>query len=300
MLCDLYDTRTYGGSQWYTSHRSGRAILSPTPVNTAVSPSGGPSSDDCYTTLLHNPDDDLGSSSGKVTGKQPGVCYTNDRHKRPWIMWRSGRLYYRQRVPTSLLSIVGKREIWRSLGTDSPTVALRRSHEIATSIERDFEAARSQAGLPVDHKILSVADPKFAIRAEASSVEAVVSLTLREVYDTYMTDPTRDWSPQTRMAYEATRRQALPHADRADRVQPAASRRRLPLRPWRRRSLSALGGWRDRSRTCAEPVFDFLAAERCRALRQLPRLRDQRGLCSPPRCSQISRSPQQNKRLAHG
>ena len=124
-------------------------------------------------------------------------------------MWRSGRLYYRQRVPASLLSIVGKREIWRSLGTDSPTVALRRSHEIAASIERYFEAARSQAGLPVDHKILSVADAKLAIRAEASSVEAVVSLTLREVYDTYMTDPTRDWSPRTRMAYETTRKQAL-------------------------------------------------------------------------------------------
>jgi integrase len=124
-------------------------------------------------------------------------------------MWRSGRLYYRQRVPTSLLSIVGKREIWRSLGTDSLTVALRRSHEIAASIERYFEAARSQAGLPVDHKILSMADEKLAIRAEASSTEAVVSLTLREVYDTYMTDPTRDWSPRTRMAYETTRRQAL-------------------------------------------------------------------------------------------
>ncbi len=95
------------------------------------------------------------------------------------------------------------------MGTDSPTVALRRSHEIAASIERYFEAARSQAGLPVDHKILSVADAKLAIRAKASSNETVVSLTLREVYDTYMTDPTRDWSPRTRMAYETTRRQAL-------------------------------------------------------------------------------------------
>jgi len=124
-------------------------------------------------------------------------------------MWRAGRLYYRRRVPASLLPIVGKREVWRSLATDSPTVALRRSHEIAASIERYFEAARSQAGLPVDHRILSVADVKLVIRAEASSVEAVVSLTLREVYNTYMTDPTRDWSPRTRMAYETTRRQAL-------------------------------------------------------------------------------------------
>ncbi len=56
------------------TNRSGRAISSPTPVNTAVSPSGGPSSADCYTTLLHNPDDDLGTSSGKLSGKQPGGC----------------------------------------------------------------------------------------------------------------------------------------------------------------------------------------------------------------------------------
>ena len=118
--------------------RSGRAISSPTPVNTAVSPSGGPSSDDCYTSLLHNPDHDRGSSVGKPSGKQPGDCYTNDLHKRSHIMWRTGRLYYRRRVPTSLRSIVGKREVWRSLGTDSPTVALRRSHQIAASIERCF------------------------------------------------------------------------------------------------------------------------------------------------------------------
>ena len=56
------------------SNRSGRATSSPTPVNTTVLPAGGPSSDDCYTTLLHNPDHDLGSSSGKPSGKQPGDC----------------------------------------------------------------------------------------------------------------------------------------------------------------------------------------------------------------------------------
>jgi hypothetical protein len=33
----------------------------------------GPSSDDCYTNLLHNPDHDLGSGSCKPSGKQPGA-----------------------------------------------------------------------------------------------------------------------------------------------------------------------------------------------------------------------------------
>src|ERR1019366_3267542 len=66
-----------------------------------------------------------------------------------------GRIYYRRRVPEGLRAIVGKREIWRSLGTDSRTVALRRSHVVATLIERDFEKARSLAGLPVDQAIIS-------------------------------------------------------------------------------------------------------------------------------------------------
>ena len=56
--------------------RSGRAIVSPTVENAADLPSAGPSSDDCYTPLLHNPDHDPGSSSGKRSGKRTGGCYT--------------------------------------------------------------------------------------------------------------------------------------------------------------------------------------------------------------------------------
>ncbi|MBP7701448.1 MAG: tyrosine-type recombinase/integrase [Phenylobacterium sp.] len=40
-----------------------------------------------------------------------------------------------------------------------------------------------------------------AVEAEAAS-----GVTLGELYDTYMADPTRDWSPTTRMAYQTTRR----------------------------------------------------------------------------------------------
>ena len=57
--------------------RSGRAIVSPIVEKTADLPSDGPYSDDCYTTLLHNPDHDAGSSSGKRSGKRAGGCYTN-------------------------------------------------------------------------------------------------------------------------------------------------------------------------------------------------------------------------------
>jgi hypothetical protein len=56
--------------------RSGRAIASPIVENAADLPSAGPCFDDCYTTLLHNPDHDPGSSSGKRSGKRAADCYT--------------------------------------------------------------------------------------------------------------------------------------------------------------------------------------------------------------------------------
>ena len=71
-----------------TSGRSGRAIVSLIVENTAVSPSGGPSSDDCYTTLLHNPGHDLGSSSGKRSGKRAGGCLAATFRVGGGCLWR--------------------------------------------------------------------------------------------------------------------------------------------------------------------------------------------------------------------
>jgi hypothetical protein len=66
--------------------RSGRASLSPDIENTTVSPSGGPSFDDCYTVLLHNPDHDPGSSISKRSGNVRRGCYTNDARDRH-LLW---------------------------------------------------------------------------------------------------------------------------------------------------------------------------------------------------------------------
>lgn len=38
--------------------------------------------------------------------------------------------------------MVGKKEIWKSLGTESPTVAKRRALRVAALIEHEFEVAR--------------------------------------------------------------------------------------------------------------------------------------------------------------
>jgi integrase len=88
------------------------------------------------------------------------------------------------------------------LGTDSLTVAKRRALRIAATIEHEFEVARSHAGLSVDQIVLE----GFPQPTSAGESCGASGLTLRELYDAYMSDPTRDWSPTTRMAYQTTRR----------------------------------------------------------------------------------------------
>jgi hypothetical protein len=89
---------------------------------------------------------------------------------------------------------------------------VRRSHQIAAIIEHAFEAARSQAGLSFDPAMLCDI-PKGSVAkdhpAPVGREEAKGGATLRELYEAYMTDPTRDWSSRTRLAYNTTRRLVL-------------------------------------------------------------------------------------------
>jgi integrase len=93
---------------------------------------------------------------------------------------------------------------------------MRRSSQVAAEIEHDFEVARLRVGLTVDQMILSGFAPKSATAAglvpepaSGPTGHAAEGPTLRQVYDAYMADPTRDWSPRTRFAYETTRRVVL-------------------------------------------------------------------------------------------
>jgi hypothetical protein len=96
-------------------------------------------------------------------------------------------------------------------------VALRRSYDVAATVERDFEEARVGAGLSVDQQILATSSRAASTPTEIDMPEGVAvgppnstpGLTLRELYDAYMSDPTRDWSPRTRLAYDTTRRLVL-------------------------------------------------------------------------------------------
>ena len=93
---------------------------------------------------------------------------------------------------------------------------MRRSHQVAASIECDFERARLRAGLSFDQLILSraVGDGPVLTREPASvappiALQPLHGATLREAYEAYMNDPTHDWSPRTRLAYDTTRRLVL-------------------------------------------------------------------------------------------
>ena len=85
---------------------------------------------------------------------------------------------------------------------------------MAAQIEHEFEVCRSKMGLIIDPIILEAFTepvPMASASASASVVEPEEpnGITLGDLYDAYMDDPTRDWSPTTRMAYQTTKRIVL-------------------------------------------------------------------------------------------
>jgi hypothetical protein len=67
-------------------------------------------------------------------------------------------------------------------------------------VEHDFEVARRRAGMMVgDHLIMATIHPVVASMVEPTPVTVAsvkAGATLREVYDSYMADPTRDRPPK--------------------------------------------------------------------------------------------------------
>lgn len=109
-------------------------------------------------------------------------------------------------MPEALRAIVGKNEVWKSLGTDSPTVAKRRALRVAAEVEHEFEVARSRVGLIVDQIVLDGFSERPPYVEPVVDAEPLPGITFGDVYDAYMNDPTRAWSPTTRMAYQTTKR----------------------------------------------------------------------------------------------
>ena len=82
---------------------------------------------------------------------------------------------------------------------------------VAAQIELEFEIARSRVGLIVDPIMLEAFTEPVPLASTPAIIETEAStgITLGDLYDAYMDDPTRDWSPTTRMAYQKSKRRVV-------------------------------------------------------------------------------------------
>ncbi len=90
-------------------------------------------------------------------------------------------------------------------------MAKRRALRVTAQIEHEFEIARSRVGLIVDPIMLEAFTEPVPLASTPAIVETEAStgITLGDLYDAYMDDPTRDWSPTTRMAYQKSKRRVV-------------------------------------------------------------------------------------------
>ncbi|WP_353954241.1 DUF6538 domain-containing protein [Brevundimonas diminuta] len=110
-----------------TRNPVGCATLSKLVENATDLPSARPFSNDVYTTCLHNSPHSQKLTRSNHWANRSNSVYTNRLHiVRTHLVQKRGRIYYRRRVPEALRGIIGRREVWRSLGTDLSPQAERR------------------------------------------------------------------------------------------------------------------------------------------------------------------------------
>lgn len=131
------------------------------------------------------------------------------------MLRRGHKLYYRHSVPVDAQRLLNRVEVWRSLRTDSLAVAVRRLPSVIARIEMEIEHARAVAGLPVDPTLIRPLNDDPSVRSlviapsPPTSTQPDDALTLGEAYRSYIDDPTRAWSANTREAYETSRKLAI-------------------------------------------------------------------------------------------
>lgn len=120
-------------------------------------------------------------------------------------------------VPLDSQSLIGRKEFWRSLRTDSEKIVLRRLASTISAIEAKIEIARHKAGQIFDDHLLTTRSiPSYddtksgSLTVSAKSPEnlpkGMVSMTLAEACERYIGDPTNLWSSSTREVYETSRK----------------------------------------------------------------------------------------------
>jgi len=134
------------------------------------------------------------------------------------MVQKRGIYHIRKRVPTVLIATIGKREIWKSLRTGSEIEACRRSYAVLAKIESELAHARLELGIIVDLTLFepwetrsgqsepTVGSSAFIRRNEKTHSDTI---TVSELFDRFLADPTQNWSPRTRLAYQTTQRLAV-------------------------------------------------------------------------------------------
>jgi integrase len=128
-------------------------------------------------------------------------------HSRHVGLWRRGAVYqYRVRVPRTLVGVLGKREINRSLKTTSFNDAVRAVRKVAFDIETFFsgvhEGQSAAAGsVPSIGTRERFSSPEFPVPASSSTSEPV---SLRAVCDLFLSDPTSSRTQKSALIYRST------------------------------------------------------------------------------------------------
>ena len=118
---------------------------------------------------------------------------------------------FRVKVPVDLREALGRVDMNRSLRTDSKSLAIRLSRKVAAEIDAMFEAKRLEIGLDVEGRLLPSASVPATVeksierRSEKASTKTM-GVTLSQVYDRYLADPTKRRSARTMLAHQTTRR----------------------------------------------------------------------------------------------
>jgi hypothetical protein len=203
---------------------------------------GEPYPDDCYTNPLHNPapETDLPIREGQENGRTAATQTVYTLIDAIWfggaIASTTGGACQRFFERSSGSEKSGDR--WgrtaRRLPCDGPTLLPRRLSVISRRLLR--------APATVDQRILSrpgqgASMPTNIDVPESISIkpfEPAEGASLRELYDAYMSDPTRDWSPRTAFPTKTTRRLA---ATLSSALTPACAT--LPLKSRAKRGLGA-------------------------------------------------------------
>jgi len=106
---------------------------------------------------------------------------------------------------------IGSSHVKRSLRTDSRSLAIRLSRKVAAEIDAMFEAKRLEIGLRFEGRLLpSASVPQTVVetikpRSEKASAKTT-GVTLSQVDDRYLADPTKRRSARTMLAHQTTRR----------------------------------------------------------------------------------------------